>query len=183
MNKTEIKEKFKEFVKKKLNITEKTADKGVYLAAKFSQSDEDDLFIFIKDNNIPSTLTRDDFHSTIIYSRKYADIPTNDVGEDLGYAEPQKFHIFETQEGKRALVILLKSEYLTNRFKELMDKYDLTYDFEEYLPHVTLSYDIGDFDISELNIEDLPKHFTINTEYKEDLDLDKSYSDVSDKNN
>ena len=180
MNKTEIKEKFKEFVKKKLNITEKTADKGIYLAAKFTQSNEDDLFIFIKDNNIPSTLTRDDFHSTIIYSRKYADLPINDT-EDLGYAEPEKFHIFETQEGKRALVILLKSDYLLNRHNELMKKYDLTYDFEEYLPHATLSYDIGDFDISVLNIKDLPKHFTINTEYKEDLDLDKSYSDVSDK--
>ena len=136
--------------------------------------------LYIKDNNIPSTLTKDDIHSTVIYSRKYTDISINDI-EDLGSAEPLKFHIFETQEDKRALVILLKSEYLENRHKDLMKEHNLTYDFKEYLPHLTLSYDIGDYDISKLDIKDLPKHLTINTEYKEDLDLDKSYTDVSNK--
>ena len=46
---------------------------------------------------------------------------------------------------------------------------------------MNISYDIEDYDISKLDIKDLPKHLTINTEYKEDLDLDKSYTDVSDK--
>ena len=50
-----------------------------------------------------------------------------------------------------------------------MQKYDLTYSYDEYIPHITLSYDIGDFDISKLNVKDLPSNFTINTEYKEDL--------------
>ena len=35
--------------------------------------------------------------------------------------------------------------------------------------------------IADIKAKDLPKHLTINTEYKEDLDLDKSYTDVSDK--
>lgn len=179
-----IKEKFCDFVKEKLNaniakINEQ--EKGVYLAVKYTQSAAEDLMSYIKDNNIPSTLTKDDIHSTVIYSRKYADISINDEGEDLGYAEPLKFHIFETQEDKRALVILLKSEYLENRHNNLMKEHNLTYDYEKYLPHITLSYDIGDYDISKLDIKDLPKHLTINTEYKEDLDLNKSYTDVSDK--
>ena len=179
-----IKEKFCDFVKQKLNVETDVEineqEKGVYLAVKYTQSNEEDLILYIKDNNIPSTLTKDDIHSTVIYSRKYADISINDI-EDLGSAEPLKFHIFETQEDKRALVILLKSEYLENRHKDLMKEHNLTYDFKEYLPHITLSYDIGDYDISKLDIKDLPKHLTINTEYKEDLDLDKSYTDVSNK--
>ncbi len=179
-----IKEKFCDFVKQKLNVKMNVKineqEKGVYLAVKYTQSDAEDLILYIKDNNIPSTLTRDEIHSTVIYSRKYADISTNE-GEDLGDAEPLKFHIFETQEDKRALVLLLKSEYLENRHKDLMKEHNLTYDFKEYLPHITLSYDIEDYDISKLDIKDLPKHLTINTEYKEDLDLNKSYTDVSDK--
>ena len=183
-----IKEKFCDFVKQKLNVKTDVKmnvkineqEKGVYLAVKYTQSNAEDLMLYIKDNNIPSTLTRDDIHSTVIYSRKYADISINDV-EDLGNAEPLKFHIFETQEDKRALVILLKSEYLENRHKDLMKEHDLTFDYEKYSPHITLSYDIGDYDISKLDIKDLPKHLTINTEYKEDLDLDKSYTNVSNK--
>ena len=175
---------FKQYLKmngKEAVLKEDKQDtKGIYVAVKYNQSASDDLLDFIKKYNIPSTLKAEDFHTTLIYSRKYADISTNE-GEDLGSAEPLKFHIFETQEDKRALVILLKSEYLENRHKDLMKEHNLTYDFKEYLPHITLSYDIGDYDISKLDIKDLPKHLTINTEYKEDLDLNKSYTDVSDK--
>ena len=46
---------------------------------------------------------------------------------------------------------------------------------------MNISYDIEDYDISKLDIKDLSKHLTINTEYKEDLDLSKSYTDVSNK--
>ena len=39
---------------------------------------------------------------------------------------------------------------------------------------MNISYDIEDYDISKLDIKDLPKQFIINTEYKEYLDLDKN---------
>ena len=39
---------------------------------------------------------------------------------------------------------------------------------------MNISYDVEDYDISKLNIKDLPKQFIINTKYKEDLDLDKN---------
>lgn len=155
-------EKFREWLREK--------EKGAYLAVKYTQSSAEDIILFINKNNIPSDMTIDDIHSTIIYSKKYANIIINDQGEDLGYAEPLKFHIFETKEGKNALVILVKSEYLEKRHKELMEKYDLVYEHDKYIPHITISYDIGEYDISTLNIKDLPKHFTINTEYKEELD-------------
>lgn len=85
--------------------------------------------------------------------------------------------VFNTQDNKRCLVIKLESEYLTNRHKELMKNYpSLTYDYPEYIPHITLSYDIGDFDISEIKLNEsttLPMFFNIITEYKEDLQVNK----------
>ena len=118
-------EKFREWLREK--------EKGVYLAVKYTQSSAEDIILFINKNNIPSDMTIDDIHSTIIYSKKYANIIINDQGEDLGYAEPLKFHIFETKEGKNALVILVKSEYLEKRHKELMEKYDLVFANANYL--------------------------------------------------
>ena len=143
--------------------------KGIYVGVKFTMAAAEDISIFCAENNIPNPVPEKEIHSTLIYSTKYDNIVTNDVGEDLGNAEPLKFHIFNTQDNKKALVLIIKSEYLIKRHKELMQKYDLTYSYDEYIPHITLSYDIGDFDISKLNIKDLPTNFTINTEYKEDL--------------
>lgn len=146
-------------------------EKGLYVAVNFNQSTRDKLYEFIQNNNIPSAMTRDDFHSTIIYSTKYDNVPINDNLEE--YAEAKSFEVFNTQDNKRCLVIKLNSDYLVNRHKELMNNYNLTYDYPTYNAHITLSYDIGEYDISKLNINDLPNVFTIIGEYKEDLDINK----------
>lgn len=48
--------------------------RGIYVAVKYNQSAGDDLLDFIKKYQIPSTLKAEDFHTTLIYSRKWADI-------------------------------------------------------------------------------------------------------------
>ena len=51
-----------------------------------------------------------------------------------------------------------------------MDEYKTTYDFPEYIPHITLTYDAGDFDPSSYT-GDLPE-IEYASEYVEDLVLD-----------
>ena len=48
--------------------------RGIYVAVKYNQSAGDDLLDFIKKYEIPSTLKAEDFHTTLINSRKCADI-------------------------------------------------------------------------------------------------------------
>ena len=154
---------FREFLKED--------EKGVYVAVKFDNESNKSLRKIIEDYDIPSTLEDEDFHSTIIYSRKNGNFKVNEKLSEI--AVPLKFHIFETQENKRALVVLLDCEYLKERHNELMEKYNLTYDFDEYIPHITLSYDIGDMEVPK-DVE-FPEKLTIITEYREELDLDKRY--------
>jgi patatin-like phospholipase/acyl hydrolase len=47
-------------------------------------------------------------------------------------------------------VLELDSPYLHGRFAEAM-ALGATYDFDEYIPHITLSYNAGDIDIEALN--------------------------------
>ena len=177
----DIKKEFREFLKKE-RIQEqneqkevKEEEKGLYVAVKYNQSANDDLMDLIKKYNIPSTLKPEDFHTTLIYSRKYAEI--DELDDDLGDKEivtyPKGLEVFETFDKKRALVIKLDCNYLEDRHKYLMDKYELTYDYPEYIPHITLSYDIGDMILPE-NVE-FPKFFRISSEYQEELDLKKKY--------
>ena len=154
---------------------EKQNSKGIYVAVKYNQSAGDDLLDFIKKYNIPSTMKSEDFHTTLIYSRKFADIKEleDDLGDSEIVAEPTELHVFETFDKKRALVIKLDCPYLKERHKYLMQKYDLTYDYNEYIPHITLSYDIGEMEIPK-DVK-FPEFFRIQTEYQEDLNLEKKY--------
>ena len=153
-------------------------EKGIYVAVKYNQSTGDDLLDFIKKYNIPSTLKAEDFHTTLIYSRKFADIKElDDNMEDSEIvAKPTELHVFETFDKKRALVIKLDCPYLEQRHKFLMKKYDLTYDYDEYIPHITLSYDIGDLEVPKIPKDvKFPEFFRIQAEYKEELNLEKKY--------
>lgn len=149
--------------------------RGVYVAVKYNQSAGDDLLEFIKKYQIPSTLKAEDFHTTLIYSRKWADIKEldDDMGDSEIIAEPTELHVFETFDKKRALVIKLDCPYLEERHKYLMQKYDLEYDYDEYIPHITLSYDIGEMEVPK-DVK-FPEFFRIQAEYKEDLNLEKKY--------
>jgi 2'-5' RNA ligase len=150
-------------------------NKGVYVAVNYNQSARDDLLELIKKYQIPSTLKAEDFHTTLIYSKKYADIEDlDDNMEDSEIvAKPTELHVFETFDKKRALVIKLDCSYLEQRHKNLMEKYNLTYDYDVYIPHITLSYDIGDMEIPK-DVK-FPRFFRIQGEYKEDLNLEKKY--------
>ena len=150
-------------------------EKGIYVAVKYNQSAGDDLLEFIKKYQIPSTLKAEDFHTTLIYSRKWADIKELDenMGDSEIIAKPTELHVFETFDKKRALVIKLDCPYLEERHKYLMQKYDLEYDYDEYIPHITLSYDIGEMEVPK-DVK-FPEFFRIQAEYKEDLNLEKKY--------
>ena len=95
------------------------------------------------------------------------------MGDSEIVAKPTELHVFETFDKKRALVIKLDCPYLLERHKYLMQKYDLTYDYNEYIPHITLSYDIGEMEIPK-DVK-FPKFFRIQAEYQEDLNLEKKY--------
>lgn len=169
---------FKQYLKmnnKVYIIENKKEEKGLYVAVKYNQSAIADLMDLIKKYNIPSTLKPEDFHTTLIYSRKYAEIDglDDDLGDKEIVAYPENLEVFETFDKKRALVIKLDCPYLEDRHKYLMSKYELTYDYPEYIPHITLSYDIGEM-ILPKNVE-FPKFFRISSEYQEELNLEKKY--------
>lgn len=142
---------------------------GTYAGIKFSWDTIQDLRHFIVQNKIPSTITNPDFHSTLLYSRKQLSdyTPLGTIDEDATF---KGFSIWEGKGGKNALVMEIQSQWMIDRHNELMNRHDATYDFDEYKPHVTLSYDVGDFDASKL-----PRYaafIQLRREYTEDLDLE-----------
>jgi len=157
-------------------LMETEKEKGSYAGLRFSDGTKKAIKDYAIENKIPNRLASNKMHTTLLYSRKYLpDYEPAGKLEQPMLGKFDKFEIFHSQpdeEGKVAncLVMRYKCEEQTNRFDALMKEHKATFDFDEYKPHVTMSYDIGDMDI-----KDLPKfegEIELVEEYGEDLDLD-----------
>lgn len=121
---------------------------GLYVAAYFTPETESSLEQFLHDHAIPEPIPADKFHTTIVYSRKavYWRAET-DINQP---AEPLAWEVWLDHKKKHILVLKLKSGYLFDRHKLAMDR-GASYDFPQYNPHITFSYDVGPgFDASNL---------------------------------
>lgn len=138
--------------------------KGTYVACKFSDETLDAIQKIQEELRVPNPVPRDELHSTIVYSTEYVPFIPDDSPEHL--SESAYLRVFETPT-KNVLVLAYDSEYLQKRhyYGNLLGA---TYDFEEYIPHITIAKDIGPLEYE--GIYEFP--IVTSHEYVEDLDLD-----------
>lgn len=144
-----------------MRFTELTEDNGTYVAANFDEDSVNALTELQERIGVPNPVLPDDFHTTIVYSKVHIDwepITHDTTAHAVGY------RVFGDE--KRILVLELECESLTYRFDEAMES-GATYDFPEYIPHVTLSYDIGDFDVDSLEAPSFD--LIVTTEFVDDI--------------
>lgn len=121
------------------------AGEGTYVGAHFSKESIHALVELQEEIGVPNPVPPTDFHTTIVYSRNTIDWTPAVLNVSAGVVG---YRVFGDE--TRILVLELDCPTLTDRFEEAMDS-GATYDFPEYIPHITLSYDIGDFNIDVLN--------------------------------
>ncbi len=154
----------------------KTKKKGTYAGLKFSSNTTKMIKEYMGNNNIPNPLPVSKLHSTLLYSRKHLPEyePTGKFDESWT-GDPTHFSIFKSNpknstDNTNCLVLEYTCKEQSARFDDLMNEHDATYDFDDYKPHITLSYDVGDLDHD--NLTKLEKALEIVEEYGEDLKLD-----------
>lgn len=148
---------------------------GTYSAVTYDSNTRELLYDWCRKNGIPNLVSIESLHTTIIYSKNKID-KSNEI--HIGAADLKLlnweirgigFDVFKSGEDD-VLVLLLKADDL----EALHDRFiahGATHDFENYVPHVTLSYSLtSDFDLGKL----YPPSFNLvpATVYTEDLDLE-----------
>lgn len=89
------------------------------------------------------------------------------------YGKPTDLDIWFGESGERCLVLKYDCPELCIRHKYLMETHNATYDFPDFTPHITLSYDMCDVDIASLpNIHDYLDSICITYEYSRELIVD-----------
>lgn len=113
-----------------------------------------EIIRWAKGQGFKTTLPADDLHVTICYSRAAVDwmkIPEAWSQNEDGSLDvkPGSVRLVEALGDKGAVVLMFNSNDLAWRhmtFKEL----GATWDHDEYQPHITITYDAGDLDLSEV---------------------------------
>ncbi|QBX32824.1 hypothetical protein Asfd1_198 [Aeromonas phage Asfd_1] len=136
---------------------------GTYVACKFGEETLDAIQKIQEELRVPNPVPRDELHSTIIYSTVNVPFIPDDSPEHL--ASSAYLRVFETPE-KNVLVLAYESEYMQKRhyYGSLLGA---TYDFDEFIPHITIAKDIGVLEYE--GTYEFP--IVTSHEYVEDLDV------------
>ena len=128
--------------KKYLTEQDELSKKGTYVAVKFSEKSNNELVEFARQLGLPDGRP---YHCTVAYSKVFFEYPKlQDIKIEL--AKIKQYRQFG--ERGEALVLELDCPFLDILHEKIMkDNPQATYDFESYIPHVTLSYDFESFEI------------------------------------
>jgi len=131
---------------------------GTYVAVKYNWDTRKALQALQERISVPNPVEPSEFHTTVVYSRK--SIAWDPELKLEVEAKPKGFQCWDTHDKKKCLVLLIDCPFLHERWQEAMDK-GATYDFDDYRPHISLSYDIGeDFDAKSIEVPDFPMVIT-----------------------
>lgn len=160
-------------------ITEAEGMRGTYAGTYFDVDTVKAISDYVTNNKIPKPVNLSKLHTTLLYSRKYLpDYKAVGKYDTPMVGTPLELVVWKTKgddgsEPANCLVMKYDCPELVKRHNELMKTHGATFDYDEYNPHVTLSYDIGDMDITTLpDIVKAVKRIVITEEYGEDLRLD-----------
>ena len=139
-------------------VMKKESDKGTYAGVQFDKDTVNRVKTFAVQNEVPNRVQRRKMHTTVLYSRKFLPnyTPAGKYNEPLT-GTPKQFNVWESQtddeDGKKTNCLVLEYDCpgLVDRHKSLMDEHEAEYDYAKYKPHITLSYDIGDLDVSKFD--------------------------------
>lgn len=122
------------------HMLEQSHEKGTYVSVKLSEESSDLLFDWVETNKILNPVPKNEYHCTIVYSRKGIPEAKKETIKLPINAKIAGWELFNTQGGDKCLVARLDSPELTKAFNTYHTKYDATYDYDEYKPHVTVCY-------------------------------------------
>jgi hypothetical protein len=151
-------------VKQKL---EAQVRKPTYSCAVLTTQSSCQLYNMLKALKVPVNLLPSEFHVTIVYSTKAI---SYQPGLDFFpiVLDPLTYSYDLFGEKKDHLVLKINHENLQQLHKRSREEFGASYDFPEYLPHITLAKDVQDIDLNALILPNMP--IILKTEIMRDLD-------------
>ncbi len=115
-------------------------ENGTYASLKLSKESAKKLAIAATKCGIDNIVPESEFHCTVVYSHKPLPELENWTLKLPTTASIKAWQIFpQKDKEEKALVLLLEAPKIVNLWKRIRKDLEATWDFDEYLPHITIS--------------------------------------------
>ena len=150
-------------------LLEERAEKpGMFVGAHISEDSIKSLQDWTHRHGIDKPTPADKMHVTVLYSKdKQFDWESAEHNVEI---DPSTYKLELFGEENNVLVLSFECPELNKRHEHGMDTHDLSWDFDGYTPHVTLSYEACDLSLTELPTPDVK--LVVTNEYTETFDKD-----------
>lgn len=142
---------------------------GSYAAVEYDSVTQQHFADWLKQQKIPYKINPKKMHSTVIYSRKPIDEQRYCDDTVNWKFTATRFDVVESN-SLPVLIIILDAPQLIQQHKKMLDA-GATHDFDDYIPHVTASYNFKG-DVASLTLPTFL--FCVKRLYCEPLDLNWS---------
>lgn len=130
----------------------KATPRTLYISRKVINARE--IIKWAKGQGFETTLPAEDMHVTICFSRAPVDwmkiseaySPNDDASIEV---KPGSVRLVEPLGDKGAIVLIFNSNELSWRHEDIK-RQGATWDYDEYQPHITITYDQGDVDLKDV---------------------------------
>lgn len=154
------------------------SSRGTYFGVKPTKETIHAMKEFMGDHRIPNPVEDNKLHATVVYSRTFVGARPLGILNPTWKAKFHKYDLFQTSprvdeaDGTpdQCLVMKFHCPEIHDRHNYLRKQHGATHDFPTFDPHVTMSYNVGDFDHDNLPAYDGPHEFE--EEYSEPLKAD-----------
>ena len=128
---------------------------GVYISVKLSEETELAVKEY-QEKYLKGQKINTDLHCSLIYSKK-PQVEEIEPAEYTAVGTFKEFNLFG--ENKDALVAEINSQDLLKRNEALVQEYKFISEFDDYKPHITLSYSVENLDLNLLPAMDFAFKF------------------------
>lgn len=128
-----------------------------YVSLQLVQEDAQRISKALKSIGLKNRYSSKHYHFTLQYDKRNPIIDIQEMERDiLLNAKPTSVEILAPDGPVPALAIIFESEELQKRFKELSDL-GFKYDYDSYLPHITVKYnpEDGDLELLKSHMEEI----------------------------
>lgn len=136
---------------------EKQSDGGTFVGAHLGPKTVERLAQWCAEARIPNPVSKDEMHITVVISKdRSIDFPPQTF-EPMLLVDKSTYEFKLFGKENNVLVLAMECRELADIHTKALADYGLTWDFPSYIPHVTLSYDVGqDFDLDALTLPRFP---------------------------
>lgn len=141
-----------------MSMAELLKTRGTYMAARYSQASADKLTRWCLRQQVPKYRTEvDRLHTTLLYSNVEVNLSQPLLCEnEMLDVYTKDLVIWDTtchRSGNtaKALILLLDAPHLVAMHNTIRKETGATHCFDDYIPHITLSYDIGNIKLKKFD--------------------------------